>query len=166
MWKPTTNTPAKGEEASSDKAESLIARFIRWLFPDQRSSARHLLPPVVAYLGAIRLSKTYQVGDVSLRGFYILTSERWLLGSMFPVTLQRIDIDEDDPAGTITVQATVVRLGTDGTGFEFAVPEPMANESRDADSGLRMFQASLTKFFQGLNLPSREEANNIGVEIC
>jgi hypothetical protein len=163
MWKPAARTTANGEGAFPEKPESLAARLIRWIF-DQRSSARHPLPPVMAYMGAIQGSKTYQVGDLSLRGFYLITSERWLLGTMFPVTLQRIDRSEDSPAGTIAVQATVVRFGTDGMGCEFAVPEPTDKEGGDAGSERTTFQASLTRFLQGQNLPSREEAISEGAQ--
>jgi hypothetical protein len=163
MLKPATRTTANGEGAPPEKPKSLAAKLIRWIF-EQRSSTRHPLPPVVAYLGAVRSSKTYQVGDLSLRGFYMITPERWLLGTKFPVTLQRLDRSDSSPAGTITGQATVVRFGADGMGCEFAVSELAAKEGRNADSERTMFQASLTGFLEGLNLPSREEAISRGAQ--
>ena len=106
------SVPAKGR---------LFARFLRWLYPEQRKTNRHTFPPVVCYLGTLLTSSPYRVADVSLTGFYMLTIERWLLGTKFPVTLQRIDAGGDKSSESITLLSKVVRFGPDGVGFAFAL---------------------------------------------
>jgi len=56
--------------------EPLMKRLMRWIVPDQRVANRHDMPPLVAYLGHIRSSKIYKVGDISIAGFYMVTEER------------------------------------------------------------------------------------------
>src|SRR6266568_6053774 len=138
-----------GPESIPGAKPPLFARFLRWLYPDQRKTNRHAMPPLVAYLGAVRTSKVFEVGDVSNAGFYMLTQERWLPGSEMPVTLQRTD-GEDLPA-TITMLSKVVRSGSDGVGFSFAVPGTDA-EGTITDSGAWAIENDLKQFLNGLHL--------------
>jgi len=128
--------------------EPLMKRFMRWLVPDPRVANRHAMPPLTAYLGQVRISKEYRVGDVSLVGFFMLTDERWVPGTGFPVTLKRTD--EAGRGRTFTVQATVVRIAEDGVGFSFL--NPADEESRHADSSDRMDLGKLAQLLQGLPL--------------
>jgi len=70
--------------------DPLMKRLIRWICPDQRVANRHSMPPVIAYLGLVHTSKEYKVGDISVAGFYMITEERWIPGTGFPITLERI----------------------------------------------------------------------------
>jgi hypothetical protein len=128
----------------------LFARLLRWLYPDQRKTNRHALPPLVAHLGSIPTSRGYKVGDVSSSGFYMLTSERWLSGTEMLVTLQRTD-GLDLPA-TITLLSKVVRTGTDGVGFSFALVGIAAEESEDPRPGIWGLKDDLKLFLDGLHL--------------
>ena len=74
--------------------EPLMKRLMRWIVPDQRVATRHTMPPVIGYLGQVRSSKEYKIGDISVAGFYMITEERWITGSGFPVTLERTDSSE------------------------------------------------------------------------
>jgi hypothetical protein len=136
--------------SGSDVKQPLFARFLRWLYPDQRKTNRHAMPALIAYLGAVRTSQVYTVGDVSMAGFYMLTDERWLPGSEMPVTLQRTDA-EDLPA-TITLLATAIRSGPDGVGFSFALVGHSAAQSIDPRSGPWGLEDDLRQFLEGLNL--------------
>ncbi len=126
----------------------LMKRLMRWLVPDQRIANRHTMPPVVAYLGTLRSSKLYKIGDISVAGFYMVTDERWIAGTGFPVTLERTD---DAAQGqTLTVFSTVIRTGTDGVGFTFL-------QSEDENSGespvtSRVDLTKLAQFLKGLPL--------------
>jgi hypothetical protein len=138
----------------SNQKPPLFARFLRWLYPDQRKTNRHAMPPLVAYLGAVRTSKVFEVGDVSTAGFYMLTKERWLPGTEMPVTLQRTD-GEDLPA-TITLLTKVVRVGTDGVGFSFPMSGAVASENDDPRQGVWAIEEDLKQFLDGLHLSEYE----------
>jgi hypothetical protein len=48
---------------------------------------------------------------------YIVTEERWLPGSVIPMTLQRANTSGEAPDDWIAVQTYVVRSGIDGQGL-------------------------------------------------
>ncbi len=126
----------------------LMKRFIKWLVPDQRVANRRSMPALIAYLGMVRSSKQYQISDVSVAGFYMITEERWVLGTGFPVTLERTDAAAI--GDTVTVYATVVRAGADGGGFTFLKP---ADQDAKADAnGARIDLTTLAQFLKGLPL--------------
>jgi hypothetical protein len=127
--------------------QPLMKRFMRWLLPDQRVAHRHTMPPITAYLGMVRSSKEFTVGDVSVAGFYLITEERWIPGTGFPITLERKD--EAGMGRTLTVFATVVRTGEDGVGFTCLKP---ADEEPTVDGATRVDLTKLAQFLQGLPL--------------
>lgn len=109
-----------------------LTRILRWLVPDRRHSPRHVLPPLVAYLGLVGSSRPYPVGDVSITGFFMLTGEHWLPGTSMPVSLLRTDLARQSRTEFITVQAVVVRNAPNGVGFAFL----LADESASSTDGL------------------------------
>ncbi|HMG87465.1 MAG TPA: hypothetical protein VK574_17155 [Terracidiphilus sp.] len=130
--------------------EPLMKRLMRWIVPDQRVANRHSMPPVVAYLGQVRCSKIYKIGDVSIAGFFMVTDERWIHGTGFPVTLERTD---DGAQGeTLTVYSTVVRTGADGVGFTFLQQPEDEQHAGDAHGTTRMDLTKLAQFLKGLQL--------------
>lgn len=148
--------PSEKVMPRSRASEPLMKRLIRWICPDQRVANRHTLPPLTAYLGAVRTSRNqYTVGDVSVAGFYMITEERWIPGTSFPLTLERTD--EAGLGRTLTIKATVVREGEDGVGFSFLQsPEETANED---ESSTRVDLTKVAQFLKGLPLvqPTAEE---------
>lgn len=103
--------------------ESLFKRILRKIFPDQRKNERLPQPPLVGYLGMTHTSRHYEVGDISLTGFCLLTDERWTPGTEMPITLQRKNLPEGKDPESFTVQATVVRSGANGVGFSIVLCE-------------------------------------------
>lgn len=103
--------------------ESLFKRALRRIFPDQRKQERHAVPPLVGYLGTACSSMPYELGDISLTGFCLLTDERWMPGTEMPVTLQRTNWPAQNDSDYFTVQATVVRCDNDGVGFSIVLCE-------------------------------------------
>jgi len=103
--------------------ESLFKRILRRLFPDQRKQQRQSVPPLVGYLGTAHSSKPYELGDISLTGFCLLTDERWIPGTEMPITLKRTNLPPENDLDCFTVQATVVRCGKDGIGFSIVLCE-------------------------------------------
>jgi hypothetical protein len=154
------NAPARRSEATpgsdpSVRAEdTLLTRFLRWLYPEQRRTSRHTFPPIVSYLGALRTAPPYKVADICISGFYMFTPERWLLGTEMPVTLQRIDSAGQKRDVTITLLSRVVRCGPDGVGFSFAPGECESDDSMsgESESGPWAGRAELVKFLEGLKL--------------
>ena len=148
----SSTTPQEKNMTAPRAKEPLMKRLMRWIVPDQRVANRHDMPPVVAYLGHIRSSKIYKIGDISIAGFYMVTEERWIHGTGFPVTLERTD---DGAQGqTLTVYSTVVRTGEDGVGFTFLQQpeeEPHSTEAR----GARMDLTKLAQFLKGLPMSER-----------
>jgi hypothetical protein len=103
--------------------ESLFKRFLRRVFPDQRRQERHPMPPLVGYLGTACSSEPYDLGDISLTGFCLLTDERWIPGTEMPITLKRTNLPAESDVDYFTVQATVVRCDKNGVGFSILLSE-------------------------------------------
>ena len=108
---------------SSRVSESLLKRLLRKIFPDQRRYERLPLPPLVGYLGMLKTSKAFELSDIGVSGFRMLTGERWTPGTEMPITLQRLrELGEDD-LEYFTVQATVVRCGPEGVAFSIVLDD-------------------------------------------
>jgi len=89
--------------------------------PDRRSARRKRWPRLVAYDFMGGTLEVHGVKDMSANGLYLITEERWPLGSHVTMTLQRTDgLDDDPSSSTVTVQLRVVRWGSDGVGLAFA----------------------------------------------
>jgi hypothetical protein len=133
---------------TSRQKAPLMKRLMRWLVPEQRVANRHTMPPVVAYLGSLRSSKVYKIGDISVAGFYMVTDERWITGAGFPVTLERTD--DAVQRQTITLFSTVVRAGADGVGFTFLQSQDEKSAGTPVTSRLDL--TKLAQFLKGLPL--------------
>lgn len=127
-----------------------MKRLIRWICPDQRVANRHAMPPLTAWLGMVRTSKEYKVGDVSVAGFYMITEDRWIPGTSFPVTLERTD--DAGMGRSLTVHSTVIRCGEDGVGFSFLQNAAEENADRSASPSTLVDLTKLAQFLKGLPL--------------
>ncbi len=103
--------------------EPLFKRLLRRIFPDRRKQERMPVPPLVGYLGTASSSKAYDLADISLTGFCLLTDERWIPGTEMPITLQKTNLPSEKDPDCFTVQATVVRCGQDSVGFSIVLCE-------------------------------------------
>ena len=82
----------------------------------------------------------------------MITDERWIPGTGFPVTLERTD--EAGLGQTLTVHATVVRTTDDGVGFTFL---KSADEEKESDpTGTRVDLTKVAQFLKGLPLAAAE----------
>lgn len=120
-WK-VSATEVAGE-VRGDVKESLFKRMLRRVFPDQRKQLRFSGPPLIGYLGTMRGSRPFEVGDVGLGGFSLLTEERWEPGTEMPITLQRMNVAEGEPEDRFTVQARAVRWTEEGVAFSIVLFE-------------------------------------------
>jgi hypothetical protein len=72
---------------------------------------------LIAYFFTGATPTPHEVLDISTSGLYIITSERWYLGTLIRLTLT--DRHNPKTERSLTVNARVVRWGNDGVGFEF-----------------------------------------------
>jgi hypothetical protein len=97
-------------------------RLLRKGPADPRKTARETLPGLIAYYFTGGTPEGHPVRDISARGMFIVTSDRWYAGTVLRVTLT----DRHDPRAerSITVNAKVVRSASDGVGLAFVLDEP------------------------------------------
>jgi len=67
--------------------------------------------------------RAHSIRDISATGVYLQTSDRWLPGSMVPLTLQQVSEFQAEPRQSITLPGNAVRCDEDGQGFSFILPE-------------------------------------------
>ncbi|MGA2729725.1 MAG: PilZ domain-containing protein [Terracidiphilus sp.] len=114
------------------KRGSLLGWIQNWLSSDRRRAPRQPLPGLVAYYWTGSTPRAYQIADISISGFYVLTEERWFPGTMVLMTLQRTDSAGKNLDDSIAVQSRVVRWGSDGLGLAFVLSkavDPNSGES-------------------------------------
>lgn len=114
--------------------QSRKIQILSWFYPDleldrvherqrgHRRAPRIPEPGLVGFYFSGGHSQPHPVRNLSVMGFYMVTDERWLPGTVIRVTLQIIDSPGDDPRDTLTVLSRVVNWGEDGGGFEFVMP--------------------------------------------
>jgi len=99
-------------------------RFLRWLFPEvnQRRAKRYATANLVAYYWTGGAPFSFQVGDISATGVFLLTKERWAPGTLIQMTLQPQSgkVSNDN---SICVLSEVVRWGENGSGFNFILTD-------------------------------------------
>ena len=105
---------------------TLRERIFEWLTgysadSERRHARRSRFPKLVAYYWTGGTPKAFSIGDIGPAGFYLFTADRWTLGTRLVMTIQHTDSDIDDPSGSITMPATVMRAGADGVGFAFVL---------------------------------------------
>jgi Flp pilus assembly protein TadG len=94
--------------------------FLKWLLESsqKRGAQRYLNCRVVAYYWNGAASTAHTVKDISYLGAYLITEERWYVGTMLMLTLQP-EPEITDSAAAITIPCRVVRHGLDGVGVHF-----------------------------------------------
>jgi hypothetical protein len=101
--------------------DSLQAPTPQSISEDRRTSRRKRWPRLVAYDSTGGALEVHGVKDLSADGLYLMTKDRWPLGTQVTMTLQRTDAPDDNVRNnTISVQLRVVRWGKDGVGLAFA----------------------------------------------
>ena len=98
----------------------LWGRIRKWLaqIADKRWERRYLTSDLVAYYWEGTVSTSHPVRDISCNGAYIASDERWHIGTLLLLTLQR-EPGNGDTARSVTVPCQVVRHGSDGMGVNF-----------------------------------------------
>ena len=100
-----------------------MAKSFGWLekfvTPDAGRAERRVVEQFAGYRWTGSALERDTVRDISATGVYLLTKERWRLGTTVWLTLQKEGSVELDPARRITTQAKVVRCADDGVGLSF-----------------------------------------------
>ncbi len=129
---------------------SVTSWFKRLSSPEHRKAQRMKAPLLVAYYwdGAAPTSHTIQ--NISSSGFYVVTKERWLPGTMVTMTLQRTDmaLGHSGTEQHISVLSKVVRLDEQGVGFAFIPLEAHPGDLKSKPAGKR----ALTRFVEQVKL--------------
>ena len=106
----------------------------RMLFQEHRKTERQRAPQLDAYYWNGAKTVPHSVRDISSNGAYIVTEERWHLGTVLMVTLQSTDDYIDARSAlSISVQSKVVRWGIDGVGLTFLFPSKESPLAYGAD---------------------------------
>ena len=128
---------------------TLRSKLKQWLNPggapsDRRRSERRYVPGMVAHYFTGGAPRPHQVADISLTGFYLLTEDRWMTGTMIQMTVQKPS--RDGGKKSITVLSRVVRRGSDGVGAEFVMPESIDAHNQDIQRSQATDRAALARF--------------------
>ncbi len=137
------------------KKETFKSRYFGWLFnesSDRRRANRYPLPGLVAFHWTGGAPKAYQLGDISETGFYLLTEERPLPGTIILMTLQRTDAGSESDGDSIAVHTKVVRWGVDGVGLLFVLAGSPSHNGGETMSENRADLKALKGFLARLKL--------------
>jgi hypothetical protein len=126
--------------------------FKSLLSNDHRRASRRKTPPLVAYFWDGGEPVAHGVQNISPTGFYLATDNRWLMGTLIMMTLQRTSTTSDQPECTVIVMSKVVRQGDDGVGFAFVPVETSASSHPTGPGSHAADRKTLDKFLQLLDL--------------
>jgi hypothetical protein len=130
--------------------KSVTNWFKRLSYSEQRKAQRMKSPLLVAYYWDGAAPMSHQIQNISSTGFYLPTQERWPLGTMVTMTLQRTDIalGHSGIEPHIAVLSKVVRLDKEGVGFAFIPLGPQEGALKSRPVGKK----ALIRFLEQLKL--------------
>ena len=112
-----TTTPEIAEPEQKKAPKSWLQRLLSPDPPQPRKAEREAIQGLAAFYFNGGDSVAHGVRDISPTGFYVLTEERWYLGTIIRMTLT--DRQQAGSERSVTVNASVVRWGNDGVGLQF-----------------------------------------------
>jgi hypothetical protein len=109
--------PAEPAQKNVKPTRTWLQRLLFPAPPNLRDAPRESFPSLIAYFFTGGTPEPHSVRDISLSGTYVLTKERWYIGTVVRITLtDRLKPTIDH---SITLNMTVVRWGDDGVGLKF-----------------------------------------------
>ena len=99
---------------------------------DRRRSKRTSSTSLVAHYWDGAAPVSHGIRDISSAGLYLLTEQRWYVGTIIRMTLQYSDLSAMDRHRSLQVMAKVVRTGEDGVGCKFVLSDRPPTASTDA----------------------------------
>jgi hypothetical protein len=112
------NQGAQPEDREEPEPSPVVSSFDD-LAADRSFTPRTRWPRLVAFDSDGGPVDLRGIRDISTSGIYVMTSERWPLGSEVRMSLQRTDGLDDTSMIPITMDLRVSRWGEDGVGLEF-----------------------------------------------
>ena len=119
----------RASHSRMDEMDSL-KRWWKGMFPknrDRRRSDRMPAPKLGVYYWTGAKPEQHEVRDISPTGIYVVTEERWYLGTIVKMTLQMTDSADDNFEKHIAVECKAVRWGEDGVGMSFVLRDSADN---------------------------------------
>jgi uncharacterized membrane protein (UPF0127 family) len=113
------NLPRQWKKDETPK--NWLMRLLEDEIRDPRSAPRESLPGLVAYFFRGGAPMPDAVRDISMTGLYLVTSERWYMGTVVQMTLTHRD--RSIIGRSMSLYALAVRSGSDGVGFRFVLEE-------------------------------------------
>jgi hypothetical protein len=92
-------------------------------YPQQERAVRRTPSGLVAMHGSVSAPKLGRIKIISKNGIFLQTEERWPIGEVISVSLQREGPQEIHSEFEIDVQARVASYGKDGVGLGFVLPK-------------------------------------------
>lgn len=92
-------------------------------YPQQERAVRRTPSGLVAMHGSVTAPKLGRIKIISKNGIFLQTEERWPIGEVISVSLQREGPQEIHSEFEIDVQARVASYGKDGVGLGFVLPK-------------------------------------------
>jgi hypothetical protein len=141
-------------EEEEEPKVPLYLRVLRWLFPEvnQRRAVRYPTPGLVAYYWTGGAPYSYQVGDISATGLFLLSKERWAPGTLIQMTLQHQD-GKATKNNSICLISEVVRWGENGSGFNFVLSDYDDVREYGIQPSETIDRKTVEKFLQGIGIP-------------
>ncbi|HEY1576034.1 MAG TPA: PilZ domain-containing protein [Terracidiphilus sp.] len=148
--KPRISAPEIPRIKTAPPLSTLKSKLMKWLSPtsspsDRRRAHRHYVPGMVAHYFTGGAPKPHSVADISMTGFYLLTDDRWMPGTMIQMTLQK-PCAKGERKQSMTVLSRVVRRGSDGVATEFVMPGTLDPYSHDVPPSQATDKFALARF--------------------
>lgn len=122
----STMTPPVSEDASNP-GPAIVSSLKEWTKPGKANSRQTIAarnrPELVVYNADGTPLNVQGVRDITSSGLYLMTEERWPMGTQVAMTLKRMDAANENVQHPITVELRVTRWGDDGIGLAFVQPE-------------------------------------------
>lgn len=118
------------------------------LSTDRRKRDRIRLPGLVAHYWTGAAPRAQDVLDISPTGTFLLTQERWYLGTVIKITLQSSDGTGHAASSkrTVELMAQVVRSAPNGVGLRFIFPGAEAGTNPTGNTSVCADRKSLDEF--------------------
>ena len=118
-------------KASAADSQSRGGRLVRWLLLGQADKTKDHREPatgLVAFFWTGGVPEAHVIRDVSSSGLYLITSERWYLGTVVRLTLRIAN--GNGPGHSICIRAEATGWGNDGVDLRF-VPRDARKQTGD-----------------------------------
>jgi hypothetical protein len=127
-------------------------KLLKLIVPDERRRAdRQPSPGLAAYYWTGGAPIEHGILDISSTGLFLLTEERWYLGTVVLITLQKRELADGSPERSVALQSKVVRYSENGVGLEFVLPETQKRHIGQNPLEVSTDRKSLDKFLLSLN---------------